>query len=44
LYREAATRAFDAYDADPAHKDKPSRGSVRRPFFTGSPFSKGASW
>jgi DNA-binding transcriptional regulator YdaS (Cro superfamily) len=44
LYREAATAAFDAYDADPAHDSAPSRGPVKRPFFTGSPFGPGANW
>jgi hypothetical protein len=44
LYRDAAIKAFDAYDADPAHAAAPSRGSVKRPFFTGSPFTKGADW
>ena len=44
LYREAATRAFADYDADPSHAGKPSRGDTKRPFFTGSPFSKGAAW
>ena len=44
LYREAATRAFDDYDADPAHAAAPSRGPVRRPFFSGSPFAQGADW
>lgn len=44
LYREAAARAFAAYDADPAHAGKPSRRGAIRPFFTGSPFSKGAAW
>ena len=43
LYRDAAIRAFDAYDADPAHASAPSRGAIWRPFFRGSPFSKGAS-
>ncbi len=44
LYRDAAMKAFDAYDADPAHAAAPSRGAVKRPFFTGSPFAKGANW
>jgi hypothetical protein len=44
LYRDAAVKAFEAYDADPAHAGAPSRGSVKRPFFTGSPFTKGADW
>jgi hypothetical protein len=44
LYRDAAVKAFDAYDADPAHAGAPSRGAVKRPFFTGSPFTKGADW
>jgi hypothetical protein len=44
LYRQAATAAFDAWDADPAHADKPSRGKVSRPFFTDSPFAKGPNW
>ena len=43
IYREAAARAFAAYDADPAHADKPVR-STRRAWFEGSPFSKGAAW
>jgi hypothetical protein len=44
LYRGAAVKAFDDYDADPAHAAKPSRGAVKLPFFTGSPFTKGAEW
>jgi hypothetical protein len=44
LYRGAAVKAFDDYDADPAHAAAPSRGAVKRPFFTGSPFAKGAAW
>jgi hypothetical protein len=44
LYLEAAKRAFEFYDADPAHASAPSRGPVRRPFFTGSPFAQGADW
>jgi hypothetical protein len=44
LYRDAATRAFDDYDADPAHAAAPSRGTVKRPFYTGSPFAQGADW
>ncbi|MFI5361448.1 MAG: hypothetical protein ACHQ49_05720 [Elusimicrobiota bacterium] len=44
LYRDAAIKAFDAYDADPTHAAAPSRGTVKRPFFTGSPFTKGADW
>ena len=44
LYRDAAVKAFDAYDADPAHVAAPSRAKVKRPFFTGSPFAKGAEW
>ena len=44
LYRDAAVKAFDAYDANPAHTAAPSRGGAKRPFFTGSPFAKGAEW
>jgi hypothetical protein len=44
LYRDAAVKAFAAYDADPAHAGAPSRESLKRPFFTGSPFAKGAAW
>jgi hypothetical protein len=43
LYRGAAIQAVDAYEADPAHASAPFR-AVKRPFFTGSPFSKGAQW
>ena len=43
LYRDAVIKAFDAYDADPAHAAAPSR-ALKRPFFTGSPFTKGAEW
>lgn len=44
LYRDAVIAALDAYDADPAHAGKPSRGATKRAFFLGSPFSKGAEW
>jgi hypothetical protein len=43
LYRDAAIRAVDAYEADPAHASAPFR-VVKRPYFTGSPFTKGAQW
>lgn len=44
LYRDAAIRALQNYDADPAHAGRPSRGGTKRAFFLGSPFSKGAQW
>ena len=43
LYRDAAIKAVDAYEASPANVSEPFR-VVKRPFFTGSPFSKGAQW
>jgi len=44
LYRSAAAAAFADYDASPAHVGEPSRGAAARPFFMGSPFSKGVDW
>jgi hypothetical protein len=38
VYRESAQRAFEAWDADPAHAGTPSRDPIR-PLSTASPFS-----
>lgn len=43
LYRGAVENAVAAYEADPAHAAAPFR-AVKRPFFDGSPFAKGAQW
>jgi hypothetical protein len=43
LYRDAVIKAVDAYESEPAHASAPFR-AAKRPFFTGSPFTKGAQW